>query len=389
MISDAPATDATEAQPQAANASVPYAQRPDLLGLPLSALGRLLDRLGVGEKHAGRVFRGVHGLDLPLDQIVNLGRHAAVIANATRMGTAEIVGDHQSADGTRRLVFKLRDGARVEGVLIPMRADRATLCVSSQVGCAMACTFCATGTMGLTRGLEAGEIIAQVRAAIAVSDRRVRNIVFMGMGEPLHHYTATRDAVRILLDTRGLSYQARHVTVSTVGVVPKMRAFSADFGGRVQLALSLHAGTDETRRRIIPLAKTYDLESVRQACLDHPLPGSRHLMIEYVVLPGVNDTPAELEALATWTQGMDCLVNLIPFNPFKGAPFRAPTVPEVQAVANVLNRLGVPYTVRWPKGRGVDGACGQLALRAAEESQASPGSASELIQLRGGADTRI
>ena len=359
------------------------ASQPDLLGLPQPALGRLLDRIGVGEKHAGRVFRGVHALRLPLNEIPDLGRHAAVIADATRVGTVDIVADHQSEDGTRRLVFGLHDGARVEGVLIPMRPDRATLCVSSQVGCAMACTFCATGTMGLTRGLDAGEIVAQVHAARAVSDRPVRNIVFMGMGEPLHHYAATRDAVRVLLDTRGLSYKARHVTVSTVGVVPKMRAFSADFGGRVQLALSLHAGTDATRRRIIPLAETYDLQSVRQACLDHPLPGSRRLMIEYVVLPGVNDTPAELEGLARWCDGIDCLVNLIPFNPFKGAPFRAPTVDEVNAAATALNRLGVPHTVRWPKGRGVDGACGQLALREAQQA------ASGLVQLRGGADTRI
>lgn len=349
---------------------------PDLLGLPQPALGRLLDRIGVGAKHAGRVFRGVHALRLPLGEIPDLGRHAAVIADATRMGTADIVADHQSEDGTRRLVFGLHDGARVEGVLIPMRADRATLCVSSQVGCAMACTFCATGTMGLTRGLDAGEIIAQVHAARAVSDRPVRNIVFMGMGEPLHHYAATRDAVRILLDTRGLSYKARHVTVSTVGVVPKMRAFSADFGGRVQLALSLHAGTDETRRRIIPLAETHDLASVRRACLDHPLPGSRRLMIEYVVLPGVNDTPTELAGLAAWLEGIDGLVNLIPFNPFKGAPFRAPTVDEVNAAATALNRLGVPHTVRWPKGRGVDGACGQLALREVERDRG-------LVQVEG------
>jgi 23S rRNA (adenine2503-C2)-methyltransferase len=342
-----------------------HAPLPDLMGLPYPDLGRLLDRIGVGAKHAGRVFRGVHHHRLALDAIPDLGRHAAVIAAATRQSTARIVADHQSEDGTRRLMFALDDGARIEGVLIPMRPDRATLCISSQVGCAMACTFCATGTMGLTRGLGAGEILAQVHAARAVSDRPVRNLVFMGMGEPLHHYAATRDAVRILLDTRGLSYKARHVTVSTVGVLPKMRSFAADFGGRVQLALSLHAGTDAVRQQIIPLAKTYDMANLRAACLDHPLPGSRRLMIEYVVLPGVNDTDAELAALAEWTRGIDCLVNLIPFNPFRGAPFRAPTVDEVNRAAAALKILRVPHTVRWPRGRGVDGACGQLALREA------------------------
>lgn len=356
----------TPSSPDSIVHSIAEPARPDLAGLPYPAMGRLFDRIGVGAKHAGRVFRGIHHHRFALGDIPDLGRHAAVIDAATRQSRARIVADHQSDDGTRRLMFALDDGARVEGVLIPMRPDRATLCISSQVGCAMACTFCATGTLGLTRGLSAGEILAQVHAARAVSDRPVRNLVFMGMGEPLHHYAATRDAVRILLDTRGLSYKARHVTVSTVGVVPKMRSFASDFGGRVQLALSLHAGTDAVRQQIIPLAKTYDMATLRAACLDHPLPGSRRLMIEYVVLPGVNDTDAELTALAAWIDGIDGLVNLIPFNPFQGAPFRAPTVDEVNRAAAKLKTLGVPHTVRWPRGRGVDGACGQLALRTAQ-----------------------
>lgn len=339
--------------------------RPDLLGLPLEALGTLLDRVGVGRKHAGRVFRGLHRLGLPLEGIPDLGRHAAVIAAHARVGGVVIEAAHTSPDGTEKLVFSLADGARVEGVLIPMHADRVTLCVSSQVGCAMACAFCATGTLGLSRGLSAGEIVAQVHAARARVEGRggaLRNIVFMGMGEPLHHYPATRDAVRILRDDRGPCFKARHITVSTVGVVPKMRAFARDFGGRVQLALSLHAGTDETRRRIIPLAARYDLAALRQACLDHPLPGTRRLMIEYVVLPGVNDSPDEIAALAAWTRGIACLVNLIPFNPFPGAPFRAPTAAEVGRVAEALAGLKVPHSVRWPRGRTVAGACGQLAL---------------------------
>ncbi len=339
--------------------------RPPLLGLPRPELAALLDRIGVGAKHAKRVFAGLHRDRLPLDAIRDLGRHARTIAAATRIRPVEIVAAHESPDGTEKLVFGLSDGARVEGVLIPMKGDRLTLCVSSQVGCAMACTFCATGTLGLTRGLGADEIVAQVHAArarVEASGRHLRNIVFMGMGEPLHHYPATRDAVRILRDDCGPCFKARHITVSTVGVVPKMASFARDFGGRVQLALSLHAGTDETRRRIIPLAAKYDLRSLWEACLAHPLPGTRKLMIEYVVLPGVNDTPAELEGLALFTRGLDCLVNLIPFNPFPGAPFRAPSDDEVEAVAAWLRRVKVPHSVRWPKGRGVAGACGQLAL---------------------------
>jgi len=339
--------------------------RPDLLGLPFPALAALLTELGIGPQHAGRVFGGVHRHRLPLEAIPDLGRHAAVLAAATRQAEAHIEAVHASPDGTEKLVYRLADGARVEGVLIPMRPGRTTLCVSSQVGCAMACTFCATGTLGLTRGLTAGEIIAQIRAAQArmeATGGAVTHIVFMGMGEPLHHYAATRDALHILRDPHGPCFKARHLTVSTVGVVPKMRQFAEDFGGRVQLALSLHAGTDATRQRIIPLAATYDLASLRAACRAHPLPGTRVLMLEYVVLPGVNDGPADLQGLAHFTYGLTCLVNLIPFNPFPTAPFRAPTVAEVEHVAGQLRALNVPHSIRWPRGGSVDGACGQLAL---------------------------
>ncbi len=345
---------------------LPGPPRPDLLGLPMPALATLLDELGVGARHAGRVFGGLHRRLQPIEDIADLGwRHAARLRAEATVAQVVVEATHPSSDGTEKLVFRLADGARVEGVLIPMKGDRLALCVSSQVGCAMACTFCATGTLGLERGLRAGEIVAQVHAArrrVAEAGRRVTHVVFMGMGEPLHHYEATRDALRVLRDPHGPCFKGRHLTVSTVGVVPKMRAFARDFEGRVQLALSLHAGTDATRRRIIPLAATYDLATLRQACLDHPLPGTRALMIEYVVLPGQNDGRAELEALAEWTRGLRCLVNLIPFNPFTGAPFRAPDEREVRRVAERLHALRVPHSVRWPKGGPVAGACGQLAL---------------------------
>ncbi|MEL6343831.1 MAG: 23S rRNA (adenine(2503)-C(2))-methyltransferase RlmN [Myxococcota bacterium] len=338
----------------------------DLLGLPFDRLADLLERIGVGAVQANRVFQGIHRHRLPLDAIQSLGRHADTIAAHTHLAQVGIDAIHQSPDGTRRLITQLSDGARVESVLIPMRDDRLTLCLSTQVGCAMGCRFCATGTLGLSRHLTAGEIVAQVHAARALVEgeqRQLRNLVFMGMGEPLHAYIPTRDALRVLLDDHGVNFGARHVTVSTVGLVPKMRSFSKDFRGRVQLALSLHAGTDETRRKIIPAASRWDLASLRQVCLDHPLPGRRALMLEYVVLPGVNDSDAELEGVRDWVQGMRAVVNLIPFNPFPNAPFRSPTIPEVQRVFDKLQEMRVPATVRWPRGRDADGACGQLALR--------------------------
>ena len=341
----------------------------DLLGLPYDELAALLDRIGVGAKHAARVFRGLHRDLLPLDAIPFLGRHAAVIAAHTHAAVAAVEAAHDSPDGTRRLVITLEGASKVtvEAVLIPMRADRLTLCLSTQAGCAMGCTFCATGTLGLRRSLTAGEVVAQVHAArrlVAAESRSLRNLVYMGMGEPLHAYATTAASLRVLLDDHGVNFSARHVTVSTVGIPPKITAFADDFRGRVQLALSLHAGTDATRQAIIPAAARWDLASLRQACLDYPLPGRRALMLEYAVLPGVNDTDAELEAVAVWQQGIRAVLNLIPFNPFPGAPFRSPTEAEVISVFERLQALGVPATIRWPRGRGASGACGQLALRA-------------------------
>jgi 23S rRNA (adenine2503-C2)-methyltransferase len=339
---------------------------PDLLGLTLPDLASLLDELGIGAHHAGRVFRGVHHAGLDVHAIPDLGRHAGVLAAATTRATAEVESVHDNPDGTRKLVVRLADGARVESVLVPMREDRWTLCVSSQVGCAMGCTFCATGTLGLTRSLTAGEIVAQVRAAEAEGrdgDRRLSRLVFMGMGEPLHAYDAVLGAIRILLDDRGRCFGAKQVTVSTVGLVPRLKQLAADTGGRIQLAISLHAGTDETRRQIVPVSRRTSLAELRDAVRAWPLPGSRALMIEVVVLPGVNDTDAELDGIAWFMQDLKGVVNLIPFNPFPGAPFRTPTSTEVLSMQERLQTRGVRVNVRWPRGREVSGACGQLMLR--------------------------
>ena len=344
----------------------------DLLGTPFQHLCQLLDDWGVGRVQAKRIFRGLHVHRLPLHQIPSLGRHATTVASHTRIATAEIIEVVSAQDGTKKILLQLSDGARVEAVLLPMRRERFTLCVSTQVGCAMGCSFCATGTMGLTRPLSAGEIVAQVyraqeyvnaQVAIGHSERTLSHLVFMGMGEPLHYYDQTRDALRVLLDQHGICLAARHVTVSTVGLVHAMRRFSSDFGGRVQLALSLHAGTDETRRQIIPAARKWSLSELKKTLIDHPLPGSRVLMLEYVILPGVNDTPAELDGVAEFSRGLRALVNLIPFNPFKGSDLRSPTRSEIDHVEVELKRRGVPCSVRVTRGQERAGACGQLAMQ--------------------------
>lgn len=342
----------------------------DLLGLPHAEMARWLDEIGVGATHSSRVFRALHKTKQPLEAVTGLGpRHSARIGANSHRAVADVVDVLESPDGTRKLVIALADEARVEAVIIPMREDRATLCLSTQVGCAMACRFCATGTLGLTRHLTAGEVVAQVHAAQAIlagSPHQLRNLVYMGMGEPLHAYEATSASLRVLLDPGGAAFAYRHVTVSTVGLPKQIAAFSADFGGRVQFALSLHAGTDATREAIIPSANRWPLASLRRALLDMPLPGHRQLMLEYVVLPGINDTAQELDAVVDFVQGMSVIINLIPFNPFPQGPYRSPTDEEVLAVYDHFQANQVAASIRWPRGRGAAGACGQLALATGE-----------------------
>ena len=338
----------------------------DLFGLPADELSEFLEDIGVGSQHTKRVFRSLHGTFLNLAKDPQFGQRNAARINA--MGTrasVEHVRTQAAPDGSSKLLFRLGDQALVEGVLIPGQRGRTTLCLSSQVGCGVGCSFCATGTMGLTRNLLAGEMMAQVHhamKALALVDKRLSHVVFMGMGEPLQNYERIRRVIRILMDTRGPCLESRRITVSTVGIPRMMKRFGKDFNGRVQLALSLHAGTDQTRKRIIPLARTHPLAALREVLVQHPLPGSRHIMIEYVVLPGVNDSDTELKAVSEWTHDLRCIVNLVPFNPFSGSGFRSPTVAEVESVMTRLKTLGVRVSVRWPRGREIHGACGQLAL---------------------------
>jgi 23S rRNA (adenine2503-C2)-methyltransferase len=340
----------------------------DLTSLPRPKLRSALHVADVPEHHTDRVFQALHRTRTPLHEVDGLGRYAARLAH--QIGPRPTLGAvHDHEDGTKKLVIHLVDGARVESVLVPMRDDRFTLCVSSQVGCAMACSFCATGTLGLTRNLTADEIVSQFHLARQLTGgdaRALTRVVFMGMGEPLAAYDAVLDAIDILRDPHGPGLGAKHITVSTVGLVPKIAQLAVDTGGRIQLALSLHAGTDETRRQIVPAARRWPLEALKSALHAWPLPGSRALMIEVVVLPGVNDDHANLDGIASFMSGLRGVVNLIPFNPFPSAPFRSPTDAEVRTMQQGLTDRGVFSRVRWPRGRGVSGACGQLML--AEQS---------------------
>jgi 23S rRNA (adenine2503-C2)-methyltransferase len=271
-----------------------------------------------------------------------------------------------SIDGTAKWLLRLGDGREVESVFIP-EEDRGTLCVSSQVGCTLSCRFCHTGTQRLVRNLQAGEIVGQIllaRDALGdwqgpTQERRLTNLVLMGMGEPLYNFDAVARAMRIAMDGEGLGLSRRRITLSTAGVVPMMRRCGAELG--VNLAVSLHAVTDELRNEIVPLNKKYPLAELIQACRDYPgVNNARRITFEYVMLKGVNDSPADARELLRLIRGIPAKLNLIPFNPWPGSPYDCSTPEAIARFAEIVMAAGYPSPVRTPRGQDIMAACGQL-----------------------------
>ena len=278
-------------------------------------------------------------------------------------------------DGAEKVLFALRDGATVETVLIPShqarRRTRLTVCVSSQVGCPAACSFCATGLSGFSRNLTAAEIVDQVMYfahRLRPDGRRITNVVFMGMGEPLLNAPAVREAVARLGDPGGFDLGARQITVSTVGIVPQIRRF-AEWAGQVNLAVSLHAPNDELRSQLVPYNRHFPIAALLESVEEYLRAAGRRVSFEYVLLRGVNDAPFLAEELASLLRPLKGLahVNLIPWNPFREGRFVRSDAPDAQAFAQLLRRGGVNATVRISKGLDISAACGQLreAARAA------------------------
>lgn len=286
-----------------------------------------------------------------------------------------IVETHTSTDGTTKYLLQLADGQRVETVYIPVERaksrPRRTLCISTQVGCAMGCRFCHTATMGLRRHLTQGEILGQI---IAVQHQLPpefppTNIVFMGMGEPLHNYNATRDALQIMTDDRGLGFGRRRVTVSTVGIPAAIRRLGKERLG-VKLALSLHATTDEQRQQLIPLAKSHSLLEVLDACHDYCRDQGRGTCVtfEYLLLREVNDTMEDAKRLVQLSSRVPAKINLIPWNPYPGAPWKRPEDERITQFAEHLRSRNLQVNIRQSRGRDILAACGQLATRATHAS---------------------
>jgi 23S rRNA (adenine2503-C2)-methyltransferase len=268
-----------------------------------------------------------------------------------------------SSDGqTRKTLFKLQDGRQIEAVL--MRYDRRrTLCISTQVGCAMGCTFCATGQMGFTRHLSSGEIIAQVMYYAHLLHNEndvVTNIVVMGMGEPFHNYKNTMTAIDRLNDPNGYNFGARRFTISTSGLVPAIRQFASE-KRQVNLAVSLHASENDLRQSMMPVNKKYDVEELIQACRDYVETTGRRITFEWALINGVNDTPEQAKKLAALLKGLLCHVNAIPLNPTTGYEGKATTRERAEAFKLILEQNGIPCTIRIRRGIDIQAGCGQLA----------------------------
>lgn len=346
--------------------------KPDLASLSLPELEAHLAGLGVERYHARQVFRWIHRAAVDdLGAMTDLGRDLRTrLAATSRIATPSVVGRDTSADGTTKLLLALADAARIEAVYIPDTPAQ-TFCISTQVGCAMRCAFCLTGRMGIVRNLDAGEIAGQVRVLARELGLvgRPFNVVLMGMGEPLHNYDQTMKALRILGDEHGLGLPARRITLSTVGVLPALERLATE-AFMPNLAISLHATTEELRDRLVPVNRKYGLADLVDACRRFPLPRRRRITFEYVLLDGVNDTPADAKRLVKLVGDLRAKVNLIPLNEAPGLPFRRPSDDRVDAFARILAERGLTVSVRKSRGRDIRAACGQLIVEGARPSPA-------------------
>jgi 23S rRNA (adenine2503-C2)-methyltransferase len=344
----------------------------DLAGLDLPELEAAFAARGEERFRARQVFawlykRGVTELEAMTDLPRDL---RTALAGDFRISTPHVVSRERSTDGTEKFLLRLDDGRNIEAVFIP-DTPAMTFCISTQVGCAMACAFCLTGKMGLVRNLTAGEIAGQVRVLAGALDLRDKpfNIVLMGMGEPLHNYDAVMKAMRILCDPHGFGLPPRRVTLSTVGLLPALEKLGRE-PLMPNLAISLHAPTDAQRGALVPINRKYGVEEIIAACKRFPIRKRDRITFEYVMLAGVNDSPDDARRLARLLAGVKAKVNLIPLNAAAGIPFERPTDAAVDRFARVLAERDVSVSVRKSRGRDIRAACGQLIVEGQQRSPA-------------------
>ena len=357
----------------------------DLVGLPRAGMESALAELGLERFRARQVWHWIyhHGVR-DFSEMSTLAKGLRRdLAKCFRISRPGIASDRISGDRTRKWLVSFADGHTAETVHIP-EEDRGAVCISSQVGCTLTCGFCHTGTQRLVRNLTANEIVGQFMIArdscgewpSSKEPRQLTNIVMMGMGEPLYNYENVSTALRIIMDEEGINVSRRRITLSTAGVAPMIPRVGAELG--VQLAVSLHAVDDELRNQIVPINRKYPIAELLNACRAYPTArNSRRITFEYVMLKGVNDSPSDARELVRLISGIPAKVNLIPFNPWPGAPFECSAAESIAAFAEIVNRAGYSSPVRVPRGRDIMAACGQLRTASERAKRNAPEGASD------------
>ncbi len=349
---------------------------PNIIGLTREALRAALIERGIPEKQAkmraGQIWAWVYHWGITdFADMTNVSKDIrAMLAREFVIERPEVVTKQVSADGTRKYLLRIEGGHEVETVYIP-EENRGTLCISSQVGCTLTCSFCHTGTQTLVRNLTAAEIVGQIlvarddlgewpeRGAPKDETRLLSNVVLMGMGEPLYNFDNLRDAMQIAMDPEGISLSRKRITLSTSGVVPLIERAGHEIGSL--LAISLHATTDPVRDRLVPINKKWNIEALMEACRNYArLSNAERITFEYVMLKGVNDSEAAAKRLVKLLEGIPAKVNLIPFNPWPGAPYERSDWAKIEAFAGVIMRAGYASPIRTPRGEDIMAACGQL-----------------------------
>jgi 23S rRNA (adenine2503-C2)-methyltransferase len=363
-------------------------RRDTLIGESREGLAARLEQLGVPERQSrmrvGQLWNWLYVQGATdFARMTNIAKEfRAELDSSFILARPEIITEQVSSDGTRKWLLRLGDGKEVETVYIP-EEDRGTLCISSQVGCTLTCSFCHTGTQRLVRNLTPAEIVGQIMVArdrlgdwpgavaedprgIPDTERKITNVVLMGMGEPLYNFDNVRDAMAIAADGEGLSVSKRRITLSTSGVVPEIPRWGEEAG--TMLAISLHAVRDELRDTLVPINKKWPIKDLLNACRAYPgLSNAKRITFEYVMLKGVNDSIADAKELVRLLAKIPAKINLIPFNPWPGAPFECSDWERIEKFGEVVNRAGYASPVRSPRGRDIMAACGQLKSASLKE----------------------
>ena len=350
----------------------------DLKSLLLSELQEQLRNLGEPSYRAGQILDWLYKKRVDtIDKMTNLPRSLrSRLAEKLPLGKIEIVRVLGARDTTRKFLFRLTDENLIESVLIPAspalyggRADRRTICVSTQVGCAYGCKFCASGLEGFSRNLGANEIVDQLIAVERATGEKIDNIVFMGMGEPLANLENVLRAIRIINAEWGVGIGARHITISTSGLAPQIRKL-AEEPLQIRLAISLHGATDEVRNRIMPINRRYDIETLLSACDYYNAHKKQRLTFEYILIADVNDSDEQARLLSRHARRLSAKVNLIPYNNVSGLTWARPSEKRQEKFLSILRAQGNPATLRREKGHDIDAACGQLRLQTEREAHA-------------------